>query len=608
MKNKLKLLMLEDDELDADLIKRFLERSGMELNVRLATDKKEFITAIKESGFDVILADNSLPQFNSVEALKMTRENELDIPFILVTGTVSEEFAVAIIQRGADDYILKNNLTRLPSAINRAIERHRMRQEKSRTEEEIRASNERFQLISKATNDALWEWDLQTNKIWWSESHYTLFGFDPDKPKPSMEEWLEKIHPEDRHILNNALDMIKSSQVRNWQNELRFLKPGNGYGTLLQRGFVLPDENGRPVRLMGSFMDISDRKQSEEDLRASEAKYKLLFEKNPMPMWMVALPGLNIVDVNQSALEHYGYSREEFLRMTSIDLRPEEDIERFLNYIPSGANGTRYAGIWRHRKKDGAIINVDIIAHDIYYQGRNVRLVLSNDVTDTLLAEEQLKQSHEELRQLASRLQEIREEERANMAREIHDELGQQLTGLKMDVSWLTKKLVTKEEAIEDKLKSITELLNETIVKVRKLATELRPSILDDVGLAEAMEWQSSEFEKRSGIKVEFSSPELTVTVPANVTIGLFRIFQESLTNVARHAEAGLVKASLIQKEKELELVITDNGKGFDLASIGPKKTLGLLGMKERTLMMGGAYEIVSHPGKGTTVRITIPI
>ena len=608
MKNKLKLLMLEDDEFDADLIKRFLERSGMELYIRLAPGKKEFVDAIAEPDFDVILADNSLPQFNSVEALKMIQENKLDIPFILVTGTVSEEFAVAIIQRGADDYILKNNLTRLPSAINRAIERHRLREEKARTEEEIRASNERFQLISKATNDALWEWDLQTNKIWWSESHYIMFGFNPDQPQPSMEEWLQNIHPEDRHVLTDVLEMVKSNQVHNWQNELRFLKPGNTYGTLLQRGFVLPDENGCPVRLMGSFMDISDRKQSEEDLRASEAKYKLLFEKNPMPMWMIALPDLNIVDVNQSAIDHYGYSRQEFLRMSSIDLRPEEDIEKFLNYKPSETNGTRFAGIWRHRKKNGTVITVDIIAHDLYYQGRNVRLVLSNDVTDTLLAEEQLKQSHEELRQLASHLQDIREEERANMAREIHDELGQQLTGLKMDVSWLSKKLVNREEPIDDKLKSITGLLNETIVKVRQLATDLRPSILDDVGLVEALEWQSTEFEKRSGIKVEFRALELTVTIPANVTIGLFRIFQESLTNVARHAEANLVKASLVQKDKKLELIITDNGKGFDITTIGPKKTLGLLGMKERTLMMGGKYEIVSQPGKGATVRITIPI
>lgn len=608
MKNELCLLMLEDNELDADLIQRFLGRSGMSFTALLATGKKEFIAAITEKTFDVVLADNSLPQFNSIEALRILQDRGIDVPFILVTGTVSEEFAAEIIRLGADDYILKNNLTRLPSAINRAIELHQMQQEQKRAEEEIKASNERFNLISKATNDALWEWDINTNKTWWSESNYNMFGYDPDKTIPAMEEWLQKIHPDDRHLLTDTLEKIKRREIYNWENEFRFLKPDNTYGTILQRGFVLPDQNGYPVRLMGSFLDITSRKQAEEALQRSESKYKLLFEQNPMPMWMVALPGLQIVDVNESAIEHYGYSREEFLKMTSVDLQPQEEKEKFINYHVPKTAGSRFAGIWRHMKKDGTIIDVDIIAHDIVYNGQPVRLVLSNDITNKLQAEERLKQSHEEMRQLASRLQDIREEERANMAREIHDELGQQLTGLKMDVSWLTKKLVPREDHIENKLKSITELLNETIVKVRKLATELRPSILDDVGLAEAMEWQSTEFEKRSGIKVTFSFSGEAITIPVNISIGLFRIYQESLTNVARHAEASEVYSSLVLQGHELALSITDNGKGFDPAAIGHKKTLGLLGMKERTVMMGGSYTIKSHPGKGTTVSINVPV
>jgi len=484
MKNELQLLMLEDNELDADLIKRLLKRSGMEFNAVLATGKKEFISAIAEKTFDAVLADNSLPQFNSIEALRILQEKRLDMPFILVTGTVSEEFAAEIIRLGADDYILKNNLTRLPSAINRAIELHQMQEEQKRSEAEIKASNERFNLISKATNDALWEWDVHTNKIWWSESHYTMFGYDPHQTRPGLKEWLQKIHPDDRPSFSRILDRIKKREMYNWESEFRFLKPDNTYGTILQRGFVLADNNGYPVRLMGSFLDITARKNTEE----------------------------------------------------------------------------------------------------------------------------QLKQSHEEMRQLASRLQEIREEERASMAREIHDELGQQLTGLKMDISWLTKKLVPREEHIDNKLKSITELLNETIVKVRKLATELRPSILDDVGLAEAMEWQSTEFEKRSGIQVLFSATGPPIVIPVNISIGLFRIYQESLTNVARHAEASKVSSSLAITDHELALSITDNGKGFDPAAIGHKKTLGLLGMKERTVMMGGSYTIKSHPGKGTTVCISVPV
>src|SRR5579864_9017952 len=139
MKHELQLLMLEDNELDADLIKRLLKRSGMEFDAVLATGKKEFISAITDQTFDAVLADNSLPQFNSIEALRILQEKGLDLPFILVTGTVSEEFAAEVIRLGADDYILKNNLTRLPSAINRAIELHQMQEEQKRAEAEIKA-------------------------------------------------------------------------------------------------------------------------------------------------------------------------------------------------------------------------------------------------------------------------------------------------------------------------------------------------------------------------------------------------------------------------------------------------------------------------------------
>lgn len=211
------------------------------------------------------------------------------------------------------------------------------------------------------------------------------------------------------------------------------------------------------------------------------------------------------------------------------------------------------------------------------------------------------------LRELSAHLQNIREEERIHIAREMHDELGQLLTGFKMDISWLTKRLEkTGEPAVREKLQEMMELVNEAARFVRRIASELRPSLLDDLGLVAALEWHSQEFSRRANIRVEFKTPLEEVQLPVETATGLFRIYQESLTNVARHAEAKQVIVELQQNTGEILLTISDDGRGFDIAS-RQRKTLGLLGMKERAAMLGGQLRIYSAPGKGTTVVISIP-
>jgi PAS domain S-box-containing protein len=360
--------------------------------------------------------------------------------------------------------------------------------------------------------------------------------------------------------------------------------------------------------LLGYGIDISDRKKAEEELRESEQKYKMLFDSSPLPMWMFSKTDFSIFDVNEAAIQYYGYSRDEFLQMNIRDLRPSEDVEQFLEKISAPAQDGNYQGLWRHRKKDGTIIDVEIIGHDIIYKGNIARLSLANDVTEKIIAEEKLKHSYDEIRQLASHIENIREEEKIEIAREIHDELGQQLTGLKIDVSWISKKMKEDDEDIKQKIKGTIELIDETIKIVRRISTELRPSILDDLGLVAALQWQSEEFEKRSGIKIEFNSTISHTTVAKNIAIALFRIYQESLTNVLRHAKATTVVTTFRQENDQFVLKVIDNGNGFDINGIGHKKTLGLLGMKERTLMIGGKYDITSVLDKGTTVVVSVPI
>jgi signal transduction histidine kinase len=227
-----------------------------------------------------------------------------------------------------------------------------------------------------------------------------------------------------------------------------------------------------------------------------------------------------------------------------------------------------------------------------------------NDLEQKVIEQEQM---NEQLRNLSAHLQNIREQERIHIAREMHDELGQLLTGFKMDVSWLKKRYATDDPAIKEKLTEMESLINDAVSFVRKIAAELRPSILDDLGLIPALEWQSKEFQKRFGIEVEFQPKVQELHTTELIATGLFRMYQESLTNVARHSGATKVQAVLNASITHICLSIADNGKGFDIDEIAERKTLGLLGMKERAFMIGGNLDIKSGTGEGTTVSIKVP-
>jgi len=223
-------------------------------------------------------------------------------------------------------------------------------------------------------------------------------------------------------------------------------------------------------------------------------------------------------------------------------------------------------------------------------------------------AEREIRKSREQLRNLSAHLQSVREEERTRMAREIHDELGQGLTALKMDVSWLNRRFLEEDATFKKKLTSMEEVIDRTIQTVQKLSGELRPGILDDLGLAAAIEWQAEEFQNRTGIECEISlSPEETV-LNRDQSTTMFRIFQETLTNVIRHARATKVEVRLEEQNGSIVLEVTDNGRGITEAEISDPKSFGLIGMRERVDFLDGELDIVGSPGMGTRIMVTLPL
>jgi signal transduction histidine kinase len=220
---------------------------------------------------------------------------------------------------------------------------------------------------------------------------------------------------------------------------------------------------------------------------------------------------------------------------------------------------------------------------------------------------ESLRASEENLRALAARLQSVREEERARIAREIHDQLGQSLTGLKMDLTWLNARL-PGEKKVAEKVKSMFKLIDDTIQSVRKIASLLRPEVLDQLGLAAAVGWQARDFQMRTGIRCKVSLPPEAIAAEAELSTAAFRIFQELLTNVARHAGATRVDVAMRAEAGRLVLEVHDNGKGISEADLSGSKSLGLLGMRERAMAFGGSVEFAGSGGKGTRVTVVLPL
>lgn len=344
---------------------------------------------------------------------------------------------------------------------------------------------------------------------------------------------------------------------------------------------------------------------AEDKLLMSESKYRLLFEVSPLPMYVMDRKNYGFLAVNKAMQILYEYSADEFLRMTSINLRPQSEVERFVTYLKN-INKPGSQGVWKHKTKTNKQIYVEVITHNINYEGKDAVLVILNDVTEKLKVERKIRRINKDLRELSAHLQNIREEERTQIARDIHDELGQQLTALKMDLSWMGKHAAKNAEVVK-KISEMIQLVNETMSSMRRITSDLRPSLLDHLGLVPALEWLNEDMEKRYGVSVQFSADEMP-EMPIEISTNLFRIYQEALTNVIRHAEAGQIKSSLKAGESSVQLEICDDGKGIASNQRMNGKGFGLLGIKERVFATSGLYMLSSEPGKGTCLKVEIPL
>jgi PAS domain S-box-containing protein len=319
-----------------------------------------------------------------------------------------------------------------------------------------------------------------------------------------------------------------------------------------------------------------------------------------------------IVEYVNPAFERLtGYTATEAVGRTSRILKSGMHDDEFYRHLwRTIVGGDVYRAVLVNRKKDGQLYYEEKTITPLRNERGEITHFVSagRDITERKLAEEQLRTSREQLRALAAHVESVREEERCRIAREIHDELGYALTGLKFDVCRLASVPAADPAALSEATAGMAELIDRTIRSVRRIARELRPGVLDDFGLAAAIEWQAEEFEAHTGIRCAFAAKPPDMELQRDVSTAVFRILQETLSNVARHAGATRVDVTLVIDADALRLTVTDDGRGITPAELVDGRSLGLLGMRERAHLLGGSLTVAGRPGAGTTVELEMPL
>jgi len=400
-----------------------------------------------------------------------------------------------------------------------------------------------------------------------------------------------------------------------------------------------------------AFENITERKLAEQALLESDEHFNSLM-KGVQEYAIFCLDPLgHVVSWNAGAERLKGYRAEEIIGHHFSVLYPREDVvsgKPEQKLAEAAQRGQSEDEGWRVRK-DGSRFWANVVitalrdpkgslhgfakvtrdmterhrkeetltkAKELLELGVEQRTAVLTQVNQQLRAEiaererveEQLKISLDQLRALAGRLQSVREEERTLIAREIHDELGQACTAIKMDLALIGRKTTKTQSQLRAKVKSATQVMDNMIVTLRKIASELRPRALDDLGLTAALEWQAQEFESRTGIHCRVILPQELIALDSERSTAIFRIFQESLTNVARHAHATRVEARLEREADQLLFQVHDNGRGFDPEEAKAQMSLGLVGMQERALLLNGELKVEGVPGAGTTIALRIAL
>jgi PAS domain S-box-containing protein len=412
------------------------------------------------------------------------------------------------------------------------------------------------------------------------------------------------VAPEHRAAFNDLHRRVFAGGSGTLEFEIIGLKGKRSW--LATHAVPLRDASGTIRAVLGITRDISRRRIAERALVESEERFCKAFYANALPLVIARFADGRVLDANEAFTKLVNRPREEILGQTTVELGVIEPSRR--------------AAIFERLRAEGAVNEIELELHPrdseprtgmlslvrIELGGQQCTLGTYRDITEAKRAEEQLRASRSALRSLATRQQDIREDERSRIAREIHDSLGQALTALKLQLAAAQDAAAREAPALSTRLAETALMVDDLVKSVRRIATELRPPILDQLGLPAAVEWLAQDFARRTGIRCQTSILPTDGAITNELATALFRIVQEALTNVLRHAGATRVDIQLGVKSGCVMLEINDDGSGITEAGMGPG-SLGILGMRERAAALGGVLEVAPRSNGGTRVAAWFP-
>lgn len=487
--------------------------------------------------------------------------------------------------------------------------------EHKRAEVALRDSEERFRLAIQATNDAIWDLNLTAGTVHWNETYATAFG-RPQETKNSWQWWIDHIHPDDRERTVSGLRGAIDGRENTWTCEYRFLRVDGVWADIYDRAYIARDDSGKAWRVIGAMQDVTERKRAEAALQESEKRFKQLVEYSPFPLSLVNANN-DIEYLNPKFLQTIGYNLEDlpnlrvWTNLAYPDRRYRKKVIEIWGSVLKRATqeGKEIEPVeFQVTCKDGTVRIMEILGAPIS-QGKH--FVVFKDLTEHKRAEEKLRVSEQNLRYLTSQLFTAQERERKRISSELHDELGQSLLTLKLLARSIENGKSLKH--IKDTCQQMRSYLDEVVENVRLLSMELSPRNLENFGLFTALKRLTNDFAKHYQIEqFHIEIDEINDLFSMEAQLNLYRVVQECLTNIGKHAQATRLSVIVKRQGESLTFQVEDNGKGFDVARVLHDKNahqgIGLASMEERVRMLGGSLEIRSQEGQGTRITFTIPI
>ena len=587
----LRILHLEDDTKDAELAHATLETEGLASDLTRVETQADFRTCLDQGGFDLILADYTLPSFDGMSALKIAKQVSPEVPFIFVSGTLGEEVAIEALKLGATDYVFKTRLSRLVPSVHRALRESKERSQRKLAEQTLRESEAYLAEAQRLSQTGSWAWNPATGDIrYWSEECYRVLGFDPLGPPPRFETFLQRVHPDDQNATREKFEQAVRDKA-DFELDYRLVHPAQGTRNIHAVGHAVLGSSGDLVEFVGTVIDVTERKRAEDELQ------QLV---DFVPQIIVVLgPDGRWIHVNRVAREYTGLSLDEFRSVDVIAavVHPD-DTPKMRSVRERGLSGHDPFEIEaRMRGKDGLYRWFLFRYNPLVEQGLVRRWYAS--ATEI----ESRKQEEDRVRR-----ENVRLEERTRLAQELHDTLLQTFLSASMQLS-VAKDDLGADSPVKPRLDRILQIMKRGIEEGRNTIQDLRSSDSSTLDLVLALSAVQHELAVTSDVDFRVVVAGRQQPLRPSVRHEIYRIGREALVNSFCHSRAKRVEFELEYADSDLRMRVRDNGCGIDAQVLGAGRDghWGLAGMRERATRIGGELKISSSPTTGTEIQLSIP-